>query len=94
MVRLSRFELPAFTFGVCYSILLSYRRMTFSYFTQKHFDMQIKLSIMYSEAMHVLKEGRDMLKKWVLMSTVAIATIVVIMALSELKDDDEEKEEL
>lgn len=35
-----------------------------------------------------------MLKKWVLMSTVAIATIVVIMALSELKDNDEEKEEL
>ena len=35
-----------------------------------------------------------MWKKWALMSTVAIATIVVIMALSELKDDDEEKEEL
>ncbi len=44
--------------------------------------------------MRVFKEGRDMLKKWVLMSTVAIATIVVIMALSELKDNDEEKEEL
>ena len=34
-----------------------------------------------------------MWKKWAIMSTVAIATIVVIVALSELKDD-EEKEEL
>jgi hypothetical protein len=35
-----------------------------------------------------------MFKKWALLSTCAIATIVVIMALSELKDDEEEKEEL
>ena len=35
-----------------------------------------------------------MFKKWALMSTCAIATIVIIMALSELKEDDEEKEEL
>lgn len=35
-----------------------------------------------------------MLKKWALLSTCAIATIVVIMALAELKDDTEEKEEL
>ena len=35
-----------------------------------------------------------MFKKWALLSTCAIATIVVIMALSELKDDEEEKAEL
>ena len=35
-----------------------------------------------------------MLKKWAILSTCAIATIVVIMALSELKDEEEEKEEL
>ena len=35
-----------------------------------------------------------MFKKWALLSKCAIDTIVVIMALSELKDDEEEKEEL
>ncbi len=35
-----------------------------------------------------------MLKKWAILSTCAIATLVVIMALSELNDDEEEKEEL
>ena len=42
----------------------------------------------------LLERGINMFKKWALLSTCAIATIVVIMALSELKEDDEEKEEL
>ncbi len=41
----------------------------------------------------IQKEGNNMWKKWAVLSTVAIATIVVIVALSEL-GDDEEKEEL
>lgn len=35
-----------------------------------------------------------MFKKWAILSTCAFATLVVIIALSELKDDEEEKEEL
>lgn len=33
-----------------------------------------------------------MLKKWAIVSAVAITTVVVIIALSELKGDDEKEE--
>lgn len=41
---------------------------------------------------HIELGGITMLKKWALLSTLAVATMVVIVALSELKDDEEEEE--
>ena len=64
-------------------------QLIYVYFPDKRFIIQI-----INDDINCQGGGIIMFKKWALLSTCAIATIVVIMALSELKDDEEEKEEL